>query len=92
MGSKEMEEWEELHRAMDAKERRYEVQRAARIAANKVLWAASRLQDSAVKEAADEVIVAKMTEPAEQHPAGQSLSLEDEMFRPNTYYSMPNPL
>ena len=32
MGSKEMEEWEALHRAIDAKERRAEVQRPARIA------------------------------------------------------------
>ena len=65
MGSKEMEEWEELHRVMDVKERWDDVQRAAHIAANEVLWAASRLQDSAVKEAADEVIVEKMTEPVE---------------------------
>ena len=38
---------------MDAKERRDEVQIAARIAANEVLWAASRLKDSAMKEAAE---------------------------------------
>ena len=31
----EWEAWEALHRAMDAKERRDEVQRAAHIAANK---------------------------------------------------------
>ena len=33
-----------------------------------------------------------MTEPTEQHPAIQSLFLEDEMFLPNAYYSVPNPL
>ena len=44
---------------MDEKERRDEVQRAARISANEVLWAAARLKDAAKNDAADEVTVAR---------------------------------
>ena len=44
MGTTEMERWVELLIAMDEKERRDEIQRAARIAENEVIWAAARLR------------------------------------------------
>ena len=89
---KEWEEWEALHRAMDDKERRDEVQRVARIAANKILWATSRRLESPGKEFDDEAIVAQVTEPAGHHQVRPPSPMEDEVFLPNTYYSVPNPL
>ena len=44
MGTTEMEKWVELQRSWDEKERRDEIQRAARIAENEVIWAAARLR------------------------------------------------
>ena len=33
-----------------------------------------------------------MTEPADEHPDKKNLSMEDEVFLPNTYNSAPDPL
>ena len=80
-------EWEALHRARDDRERRNEVQRAARIKANKILWATSRGE-----KVDDEVTVAQANEPAGYHQVRPPSPMEDEVFLPNTYNSAPDPL
>ena len=90
-----MEIWVELQRAMDEKERMDEVQRAVRIAANEVIWAAARLRDVAEKDTADLVTTADMTEPVEQPSEIPSLSgtfkfnnVEDDAFLQNSNSSL----
>ena len=87
-----MKEWEALHRAIEEKERRDEVQRATCIAANKILWAASKHLEPVKKEVDDEVIVAQVTEPTCHHPTRPPSSMEDDVFLANTHDSATDPL
>ena len=68
------------------------MQRAAHIAANEILWAASKHLESVKKEVDDEVIVAQVTEPTGHHPTRPPSSMEDDVFLPNTHDSATDPL
>ena len=98
MCTNEMERWVELQKAINEKERKDEVPRTARIAANKARWEAARLRDASETDTADMVITTELTEPAVQPPDTPSSSVtstvrdvEEDGFLPNFHSSLSYP-
>ena len=98
MGTNEKERWMELQKAINEKERKDEVPRTARIAANEARWEAARLRDASETDTADMVITTELTEPAVQPPDTPSSSVtstvrdvEEDAFLPNFNSSLSYP-